>query len=159
MNFNALDVAFIAIIMLFIIRCYFKGFLYEFFSIAAVVLGLIASIYFYKTGGEFIRERFMPDKKSIPEVIAFAALFLIIYILVKIIERMLDDIIEGAELGAADQITGLFFGLLEGVAVVSLTLFVLRIQPLFNPDPLLSGSFFANLLLPLIAGKEALINV
>ena len=101
----------------------------------------------------------MPETKAIPEVIAFAALFLFVYIVIKIIERMLDDIIEGAELGTVDQIAGIFFGLLEGVAVVSLALFLLKIQPLFNPDSLLQESFFAKTILPLIFRKELSFNV
>jgi hypothetical protein len=41
----------------------------------------------------------------------------------------------------------------EGIIVVSLALFLLSIQPLFNPLPLLEHSFFANILLPFITGR------
>jgi membrane protein required for colicin V production len=121
-------------------------------SMAAVVLGLLAAIYFYKKGGEFIRERFMPDVNILPEIIAFTALFLILFIAVKIIESLLKNIIEGVKLGGADRVLGIFFGVAEGIVVVSLVLFLLNIQPLFDPAPIFAGSFFANILLPLIAG-------
>ena len=155
MNFTVLDFIFVALVLIFIIRCYLKGFISELLSMAAIVLGLIASLFFYKNGGEFLRNRFWPEMKTIPEILAFIALFLIVFIVIKLLEVMLKGIINGIKLGGADRFLGIFFGLAEGLAVVSLILFVLRIQPLFDPSSLLSDSFFARLLLPLITGKES----
>jgi membrane protein required for colicin V production len=94
----------------------------------------------------------MPDMKVVPDVLAFIALFLIIFVLIRILELMLKEIIEGIKLGGADRFLGLIFGLAEGIIVVSLILFVLTIQPLFDPASLLNNSIFARLLLPLITG-------
>ena len=151
MKLAAIDIVFIILIALFMIRCFLKGFLHEFFSIAAIVLGLISSLYFYKNGGEFIRNNFMPDIKTIPEILAFIALFAIVFIIMKILERLLKDIIEGIKLGGADRFIGILFGFVEGMVVVSLILFIIRIQPLFDPGSLLSESIFAGAILPLIA--------
>jgi membrane protein required for colicin V production len=153
MNLTALDVVFIVLIALFTLRCFLKGFIHEFFSIAAIVLGLIASLYFYKSGGEFVRNRFMPETKTIPEIIAFIALFVIIFFVMKILEFMLKDIVEGIELGGVDRFLGILFGFIEGMVVVSLVLFIIRIQPLFDPSPLLADSLFARAILPLITDK------
>jgi len=154
MNLSVIDFIFIALITLFIIRCYLKGFISELLSMAAIVLGLLASLFFYKNGGEFLREKFWPDLKTIPEILAFVALFIIVFIVVKLLEIMLKGIINGIKLGGADRFLGMIFGLAEGLAVVSLILFLLRIQPLFDPSSILSDSFFAGLLLPLITGVE-----
>ena len=152
MNLAAIDIVFIVLVALFMLRCFLKGFIHEFFSIAAIVLGLIASLYFYKNGGEFVREKFMPDIKTIPEIIAFVALFAIVFLTLKILEFILKDIIEGIKLGGVDRFLGIVFGFLEGIVVVSLILFIIRIQPLFDPGSLLSDSLFAGALLPLITG-------
>jgi membrane protein required for colicin V production len=144
---------FLALMGLFMIRCYIKGFISEILSMAAVVLGLLASLFFYKNGADFIREKYLPDIKVIPEILAFAALFIIVFIIVKLLEIMLKGVIEGVSLQGADHLLGIFFGFAEGLAVISLILFLLRIQPLFNPSVLLSDSFFARVLLPLIVGK------
>ena len=151
MKLAAIDVIFIVLIVLFVIRCFLRGFIHEFFSIAAVVLGLIASLYFYKNGGAFIREKFMPDIKTIPEIAAFIVLFAVVFLVMKILEILLKDIIEGIKLGGADRFLGIIFGFVEGLVVVSLVLFIIRIQPLFDPGSLLSESFFAGAILPLIA--------
>ena len=154
MNFTVLDFIFVALVLIFIIRCYLKGFISELLSMAAIVLGLLASLYFYKNGGEFLRNRFMPEMKTIPEILAFIALFLIVFLVIKLLEIMLKGIINEIRLGGADRFLGIIFGFAEGLAVVSLILFVLRIQPLFDPSPILSDSFFAGLLLPFITGTE-----
>ena len=159
MNLAAIDVIFIALIMIFTVRCGIKGFISEIMSMASIVLGLLAALYFYKNGGEFVRGRFMPDMKVIPEIIAFVALFLIVFVVIKILEVMLREIIEGIKLGGADRFLGIFFGVAEGIVVISLVLFILRIQPLFDPGPLLANSFFAKMLLPFITGTGSVADV
>ena len=155
MNFAVIDYIFIGLIGLFIIRCYLKGFISEILSMAGVVLGLLASLFFYKNGADFLRNQFWPDLKIIPEIIAFVGLFIIVFFAIKLFEVMLKGIINNIKLGGADRALGILFGFAEGIAVVSLILFLLRIQPLFDPSSIISDSFFASLLLPLIIGKEA----
>jgi len=159
MNISVIDFVFILLILLFVIRCYIKGFVSELLSMAAIVLGLLASLFFYKNGGEFLRVTFWPDMRLVPEIIAFVALFVIVFIVVKILEAMLKGIVNGIRLGGVDRFLGILFGLAEGIVVVSLILFVLRIQPLFDPSSILSDSFFARILLPLITGTESAANV
>jgi len=154
MNVSVMDVVFILLIVLFSIRCYLKGFISELLSMAAIVFGLLASLFFYKNGAEFLRARYWPDLKTIPEIVAFAALFLIVFIVIKLLEIMLKQIIQGVQLGGADRFLGFIFGMAEGIAVISLVLFILKIQPLFNPSSILSDSIFARIFLPLITGKE-----
>jgi membrane protein required for colicin V production len=149
-----IDIIFVVLTVIFIVRCALRGFIGEIMSMASVVLGLLASFFFYKNGGIFIREKFMPEMKLIPDILAFLALFLIVFILIKILELMLKEIIEGIQLGGADRFLGILFGLAEGIVVVCLLLFVLTIQPLFDPAPLLNKSIFAEILLPFITGGE-----
>ena len=159
MSLAAIDIIFIALIIIFTVRCAIKGLISEIMSMASIVFGLLAALYFYKNGGEFVRIKFMPDMKVIPEIIAFAALFLIVFITIKILEIMLKEIIEGIRLGGVDRFLGIFFGAAEGIVVISLVLFLLRIQPLFDPGSLLANSFFAKMLLPLITGSGSLVSV
>ncbi|MCL2765764.1 MAG: CvpA family protein [Treponema sp.] len=159
MNFSVIDIIFTGLIGLFMIRCYLKGFVSELLSMAAIILGLLASLFFYKNGGEFLREQFWPGIKIIPEIAAFAALFIIVFIVVKLLEKMLVDIIDNISLSNANKYIGLAFGFAEGVVVVSLILFLLKIQPIFDPGSILNDSFFARILLPFITGTETLSGV
>jgi membrane protein required for colicin V production len=101
-----------------------------------------------------VRAWFMPEVKIVPEVIAFAALFIIVYIVVKIIEMTLKNIIEGIQLGGLDRLLGAALGIIEGIVVVCLILFLLSIQPFFDSGPVLEKSIFATFLLPLIFGER-----
>jgi len=159
LNISVIDVIFILLITLFIIRCYLKGFVSELFSMSAIILGLLASLFFYKNGGEFLREQFWPDLKVIPEVVAFIALFVIVFMVIKLLELMLKGIIERIQLSGADRFLGVIFGFAEGLVVVSLILFLLQVQPLFDAAAILSESSFARLLLPFITGQENITSV
>ncbi|MDR2370650.1 MAG: CvpA family protein [Treponema sp.] len=149
-----IDIIFAALIVLFTIRCYLRGFIRELLLTAGVVLGLLASFLLYKNGAVFIRSRFMPDLKIIiiSEILAFAAIFLVVFISMKILERIFRDIIQGVQLGGVDRILGIFFGLAEGIVVVCLFLFVMSVQPLFNAEQVFGESLFARILLPFIRG-------
>jgi membrane protein required for colicin V production len=151
-SFSTIDIIFSALILIFAVRCSLRGFIRELLSMAAVVLGLLAALYFFRAGGEFIRDNFMPGIKTIPEIIAFIALFLIVFILVNILELMLKQIVEEIRLGGVDRFLGIIFGFIEGLIVVCLALFIISIQPLFDPQSLLENSFFAGLLMPFFQG-------
>ncbi|MDR1419301.1 MAG: CvpA family protein [Treponema sp.] len=145
-----IDIIFAVLIVIFTVRCYLKGFISELLSMTAIVLGLLSSLFFYKNGAVFIRDRFMPGVGVIPEILAFIILFLVVFIAVKIVERLLQDIISGIRLGGVDRFLGIFFGIAEGIAVVGLVLLVLHVQPVFNAQSILEKSIFARMLLPLI---------
>ncbi|MDR0582743.1 MAG: CvpA family protein [Treponema sp.] len=159
MNFAVIDIIFIALIVVFTLRCALKGFIGELMSMASIVLGLLAALYFYKNGGEFVRNKFMPEMKIIPEITAFIALFLIVFVVIKVLEAMLKEIIEGIRLGPADRFLGILFGFVEGIIVVSLVLFLLTVQPLFEGGPILEKSLFAKILLPFITGTRSAAGV
>jgi membrane protein required for colicin V production len=145
-----IDIVFIVLIFIMVVRCALRGFITEVMSMAAVVLGLLAAFFFYKQGAAFIRTKILEDVEVLPELIAFVSLLVIVFFAIKILERIIHDIISRIHLGGVDRTLGLVFGLLEGLLLVCLILAVIRIQPLFSPEPLLENSFFAKLLGPLV---------
>ncbi|MDR2738817.1 MAG: CvpA family protein [Treponema sp.] len=151
MNMAIIDIIFIVLIFILVLRCALRGFVREVMSMASVVLGLLAALLFYKPGAAFVRTKILEDVEVLPELIAFVSLMIIVFIVIKILERIIQDIISRITLlGGIDHSLGLVLGFLEGLLLVSLILFALSIQPLFNPESLLENSFFAKLLNPLI---------
>ncbi|MFP3041434.1 CvpA family protein [Treponema primitia] len=151
MNIAIIDIIFIALIFILIIRCALRGIIKEVLSTASVVLGLLAAFLFYQPGAVFVRTKILADVAVLPELIAFAAIMVIVFFVIKILERIIQDIISRVNLlSGIDHALGLVFGLLEGLLLVSLILFVIGIQPLFNPESLLEHSFFAKFLGPLV---------
>ena len=152
MNMAGIDIVFMVIIAISALRCAARGFISELLSMAALIFGILAALLFFRQGAALVRGWFIPDVKVIPEIIAFIAFFLIVYVTVKIIEITLKSIIEGIRLGGLDHLLGFLLGFVEGMVIVCLLLFLITIQPFFNADSMLENSFLARLLLPIITG-------
>jgi len=142
---QTLDWIFIGILGLLVLRGFLKGFTGEFISLASVTLGIIFAVLFFRNGAAFIRSRYI-QVDMLPEIIAFLAIFLVVFIAGKILEHIINDIIEHLNLRTFDKVLGLFLGLAEGFALIIVVLFILKNQPLFDPFPLFRTSFFARYL-------------
>jgi membrane protein required for colicin V production len=81
-------------------------------------------------------------------MVAFAAIFIIVFVAIKLIESVLKDIIRRISLSAIDHLLGFFFGIAEGLVIVIIILVIITVQPLFDKDVVLDGSVFARLLMP-----------
>jgi membrane protein required for colicin V production len=149
-NLPVIDYIFIFLILLMIIHGYIKGFVEELFSWAALILAIWAAVLLNPAAGAFIRQRTMQNVRVVPEILGFAAVFILVMIVIKLLEKILRDVIAGANLGTVNRILGAVFGLIEGLAFVILIVFVLVVQPLFNPAKILQDSVFAQIMLPLI---------
>jgi membrane protein required for colicin V production len=150
MNLAGIDIVFLVLVFLLFLRGFLRGFVRELLSWASMVLGVLGAVFFYKNGAVFIRDRFLPGMKILPEILAFIAIFVIVFLVFKILEKILRDIVEGVHLGGVDKFLGAVFGLVEGLVMVSFVLFILMIQPLFDPVAIMGNSLFARFLLPLI---------
>jgi membrane protein required for colicin V production len=149
-----IDIIFIFLTFLLVIRCALRGFIAELMPIAAMVLGLLGALYLYKNGGIFLRGFFFRDVKMIPEILAFVILFGIIFGSIRILEHIIKDIVQRIKFEGVDRFLGFLFGFVEGLFLISLLLLILNIQPLFDEKPLLKESIFAELILPIINGKQ-----
>ncbi|MDR2618701.1 MAG: CvpA family protein, partial [Treponema sp.] len=138
-----IDLVFLVVVGIMAIRGYLRGLIKEVLSWAALVLGIIAAVFFYKNGAEFIRTKTMHSVKYIPEILSFIAIFIIVFLIFKMIEKVLKDVVNGIRLSGVDKFLGAVFGLVEGLALVSLMLFLIAVQPLFNSGNILDGSLFA----------------
>jgi len=159
-----IDIIFIILIVLMVIHGLLKGFIGELFSWAPKVLAICIAVFLYPAGANFIRQRFIPNMKFVPEIIAFVIIFIAIILILKLLEHLLKDIIAGAKLGGIDKLLGAIFGLVEGVALTAAIVLVLAIQPLFDASKVIGDSFFAQYLLPLLKiplsrGKEVINTV
>jgi membrane protein required for colicin V production len=154
MGLAVIDIVFLVIIAIFALRCGLRGIVGELMSMAALVLGLLAAIFFFRKTAELIRGRFVPDVKALPEIISFVAVFIAVFAAIKILETILKDIIERIQLGGVDRFLGFFLGVAEGLVIVCLLMFLIIVQPFVEPDLILEGSFLADILMPFIIGTK-----
>ena len=145
-----IDYFFIFLALLMLIHGYVKGLIEELFSWAALILAIWAAVLLNPAGAAFIRERTMQNVRVVPELLAFLAIFILVMAVIKLLERVLKDVVAGANLGTVNKILGALFGLIEGVAFTALIIFVLTVQPLFDASNILRESIFVQYLLPFI---------
>ena len=153
MTIAAFDIVCAVLMLILVVRCALRGFIDEVMSMASVVLGVMLALFFYKNGADFIREKWI-SMKVVPEILSFAAIFLIVFLVVRFVEYLLKDIIEGINLHGLDRFLGVLFGILEGFVLIGLILFILVIQPLFDPSPIFHNSYVAKFLLPLVTNVQ-----
>ncbi|MCL2601277.1 MAG: CvpA family protein [Treponema sp.] len=149
-NISLVDMIFLILITLLVIRGHVRGFLREFFVWASLLVSLWAAVLLHPAGATFIRSKIMQDVQYIPEILAFIAIFILVMLFVKMLEHILKDVMMGAKLGGANKLLGAIFGLAEGLTVTALVFFVLSIQPLFDASGIIESSTLAKILLPVI---------
>lgn len=144
MSFVTIDWIFSIIILIFAISGIIKGFIDNVFGKIAFVAGIILAYLFYKD----IATSLLKDVK-IPfaaNVIAFLLIFVVTFLVIKIIQMIVAKVFEWSILKSLDRTLGFVFGIVEGVAVVCLVVFLLSSQPFFNTQPLFEGSFYYNII-------------
>ncbi|MDR0403180.1 MAG: CvpA family protein [Treponema sp.] len=146
-----IDIVFFALLGLLTLRCFLRGFTGEIIALASFAFGITAAVFFFRAGAAFIRGRALSDTAVVPEILAFAGIFFVVFVAGKILDRVVRDIIDRLHLDGFNRFLGFILGFVEGVALVSVVLLVLWVQPLFDSAPLLGKSFFARTLLPFIA--------
>jgi membrane protein required for colicin V production len=146
---NILDYIFVGIIGVLGLRCLFKGLIGELLSAAAMVGGLFAGVVFHRPVGDWLGG--LVNLGGFSLIAGFLVSFAVVFIVVKIIERSLRTVFENLQLESLDRVLGLLFGLVEGLILSAIILLILRYQPIFDLSALLEGSFFARLLLPILA--------
>lgn len=150
---NSLDWVLLALLILAGLRGLMRGMVKELFSVAAPVAGLAAAVFLYKWGATVLVSRF--HLQFAPEVLACIILFLIAFLVVKIIATIVREGLEAAKLDTLDRGLGFVVGLVEGAVVVALLLIVIQVQPVFDVKKLLAGSTFATTLLPIVGPEVA----
>ena len=149
-NLPIIDLIFLILIVLMVIHGYVKGFVEKVFSWAAVVFAIWIAILLHPAGAEFIRNRIMPNVRLVPEILSFVVIFTLGMVILKMLEHILKDVVNGAKLDGMNKVLGLIFGLFEGFALTAIILFIFTVQPVFDASNVIEDSIFAQILLPLI---------
>ena len=154
MSFATIDIVFAILIVVLAVRGTIRGFVAEFGSVAALFLGLGGAIALYKSLAVLLGRWFGVSIWN--PLIAFLVLFLLIYLVVKALERLLAALFDKLDLERLDRAVGLFLGLAEGLLLVGVLLFLLNWLPFVDTRGLLRDSLFARLLSPLLPSPERL---
>jgi membrane protein required for colicin V production len=77
-------------------------------------------------------------------------IFVIVYLLVKLLEGILHRVLDKIHLEKLDRVLGFFLGLAEGGLAVVLLVYLMHVQPIFDLQALLDNSTIARFVLEII---------
>ena len=151
-----IDIFFTAVILFMTIKAIVRGFVTELMGIAAIGLGILLGVLFSAVLGDFIGSKFGISNWN--QVIAFLIIFLVSYILIKIFENGLNSLIDKIHLDKLDRAMGLFFGIIEGVALVMIVVFIIEVQPLIDTQKVEDESWYIQLIHRFVPDGQEIIN-
>ena len=139
---NILDCIFFAVILIFAVRGFARGFINEVFGIGTLIFSLFFAFCFCDAlSGIFARSM----NAVLAKVVAFFAIFVAAFILIKLIQMLVKLIFSGPILKSLDKTLGLILGFLEGAALVVLVLFVMsELNGTIDSGTLRDGSAISN---------------
>ncbi len=148
MTIRPFDAVLFFILLFFIIKVTRSGFIAEFFSKAAVILGCIGAVLFYKALSPHVQRIIGID--SFPGLVSFLLIFLVLYILVKMVQRIVGNAFEGESMKNLDLALGFFLGIIEGLLAIVLVIIILELQPWFDTASWTSNSIWYRLFHPVV---------
>jgi len=116
-----LDIVLAILLVYGLYKGFTKGFFVEITSLLSLLIGLYGAIHFSYFIGDWLKIKVAWDAKYI-QIVAFALTFFILLILVSLIGKILTKIIDAAQLGALNKITGAIFGAAKVALIVSVFL-------------------------------------
>ena len=151
-----IDIFFAAIVLFMTIKAIVRGFVTEIMGIAAIGLGIILGVLFSGLLGSFIGQHF--GESNWNQVIAFLIIFLVSYIIIKIFENGLNALVDKIHLDKLDRSLGLFFGIIEGVVLVIIIIFIIEVQPIFDTQNVEAQSWFFRMLHRFVPTGQEILN-
>ena len=152
MSFAVIDYIFCLVILVFAIIGVVKGFIDNIFGKLSWILGILGAFFFY----DRVSRELLTGIRNVvlSNVVAFIILFVVIFLVIKIIQVILSKVFAGKILGSLDKALGFFFGIVEGLAIVALIIFILCNQTLFPVDGIFNESFFLDIFNQFITGVD-----
>ncbi|MGE5426466.1 MAG: CvpA family protein [Methylococcaceae bacterium] len=118
---NYIDIVLAILLFIAAIQGFRKGFIIEFASLAALILGIWGGIKFSDLTARFIT-KYTGYYSDYLALIAFFITFILIVILIHLMGKMLDSIVKAAMLGFLNRLAGIVFGVLKTALILSILL-------------------------------------
>jgi len=115
---------------------------------ASIIVGVVAAVFFSRAGAVVVDGLIGTSNWS--QIVAFLSIFLLVYLAIRLLEGLLQRVLEKIHLERLDRALGLVLGFVEGAIVVVLAIYLVRVQPLFDPGSMLGDSLVAQIVLEIV---------
>lgn len=139
-----IDIVFLLIIFIFAIMAVVKGFVKEFLGKLAFIGGIALGIIFTPKLESYIMNSV--HNQFLAKAIAFLLIFVIVFLIVSIIKQLIGKVFDEGIMKGLDKALGFFWGIVEGLVIVSFIIMLLTMQTWFDLSSLLNDSFFFKML-------------
>ncbi len=147
---NWVDLMMAIVLIGFAIRGLMKGFFRELFSLVGLFIGLWVALLKFVLVGEWLQTK-LPLTDPLPFHVAFLAIFFGVSALAGVCGYVLHKVVKILFVGWLDAVVGLGFGLIKGVVILTVLLFLLAHLPL-------SGAVAAQLRTSTVVGHLKWLN-
>ncbi|PHQ81000.1 MAG: colicin V synthesis protein [Coxiella sp. (in: Bacteria)] len=129
-DLNWFDYAIIGVVALSTVVSFFRGFIREALSLLIWVIGIIVAFKFSPALQQYIHQ--ITKWGVLSYVVAFALIFLSVWLLGLLINLALRSVVKRAGLGGTDRMVGLVFGFLRGFLMVAVIMMFIDVSPFKN---------------------------
>jgi membrane protein required for colicin V production len=119
---NIVDIVLAVLCVWFAVSGIARGLVRQLFSIGGLVAGHLAGIRFYGLVASMLKLSFQYN-----DVVGYLAVFLVVYLAVRLLGAFVEGRIRASKLSAADRMAGMVAGLAKGALVSVLVVFLLVI--------------------------------
>jgi membrane protein required for colicin V production len=136
-----IDFTFAALIILAIIKGYQKGFIIAIFSIIAFIIGLAAALKLSAAVASYLKESISVSARWLP-FIAFALVFFIVIILVRLGAKLIEKTFQAVMLGWLNRIGGILLYAALYLIILSIFIFYAEKLQLLQPAAIESSQTY-----------------
>ncbi len=129
----SIDIIVLVLLVIAIFKGLSKGLIVGIFSFLAIIIGLAAALKLSALAASYLGENVNISQRWLP-VIAFAVVFIIIVLLVRLAAKALESIMRIAMLGWLNRLGGVFFFSLIYLFIFSIILFYANNLNFLNPQ-------------------------
>ena len=147
MSINILDTVLLLFSIIVIIKVTIRGFIDEFFSMAAFLLAIAVAFWFYRPLS--LHTKVSGLSPAAMKLIAFFMIFIVVFIALKLLQLLISAVFNNEILNSLDHALGFFLGVFEAYIVLIIIIAILQLQPFFNVDELIAHSIVVRVLVPL----------
>ncbi len=128
---NPVDIVFGVFIAIMAIKGVIKGFIREFFGLAALLLGIFSAHILHPSLGAVFAKH-LTISHTTANITAFFIIFFIVYIITFFIGMIIASLIKKIDLGFLDRIFGFTFGVSKALIVMIILVLFFDSFPVFN---------------------------
>lgn len=148
---NLFDLVILFIISLFMFSSYRVGFFEEIVTLISLITSTVSAYIFAPLLAPYLS--FFSENYYVVIIIACIIIFTIVYLIFKLVRDGIFDFIEDTNLSPVDRFLGLILGMVKGVILVSLFIFILYKIDIKSVNHFLGKSLISNLFIEQIETK------